>query len=130
MYMELWTSNSSAKALTRCCQPIQPHQVQSAYKISTTSLGFSFSDTDSYTPTSRVARVGEPWEHARDGGSRGHARDGGSEGHARGGGSPRPARGDGPPEACTTARWERMRHQISRARTWRRPHEVCTTARW
>ena len=51
IYMEPWASNNSAKALTRCCQLVQPHQVRSVYKRSSRSLGFSFSDADSYAPT-------------------------------------------------------------------------------
>jgi hypothetical protein len=71
MYMEPWASNIWAKALTRCCQPVQPHQVQSVYKRSSRLLGFSFSDADSYTPTpERRARW---WilDQAHDGGSGG-----------------------------------------------------------
>jgi hypothetical protein len=63
IYMEPWASNSSAKALPRCCQPVQPHQVRSVYKRSSRSLGFSFIDTDSYAPTP------ERRAHARDDGS-------------------------------------------------------------
>jgi hypothetical protein len=56
-YMEPWASNNSAKALTRCCQLVQPHQERSVYKRSSRSLGFSFSDDGSYAPT--------PERHAR-----------------------------------------------------------------
>jgi hypothetical protein len=76
--VEPWASNSTAKALARCCQPVQPHQVRSVYKRSSRSLGFSFSDTDSYAPTLKRARDGGSWEQVHDSGSEGHARDGGS----------------------------------------------------
>jgi hypothetical protein len=90
--VEPWPFNNSVKALTRCCQPVQPHQVRSVYKRSSKSLGLSFSDTDSYAPTLKRRARRQILEQARDGGSGGHARDGGSRGHARGDGSLRHAR--------------------------------------
>jgi hypothetical protein len=109
------------KALTRCCQSVQPHQVRSVYKRSSRSLGFSFSDTDSYAPTPerRVRRriLGSSarqwiWE------TRSRRR------------IPEASARRCPLEARTAARWERLRHWIPRAPTWRRPHEVRTTAMW
>jgi hypothetical protein len=113
--------NSWTKVLTRCCQPVQPHQVRSVYKRSSRSLGFSFSNADSYAPIPKwhvrrriLGASARRWIRGT------HSRRRISEASAQ----------RCPLEARTTTRWERLRHRIPRARTRRRPHEVRATVRW